>query len=155
DPTNGAYATIVEAGADARTQELLPPMQVRRTWLTANGFSVLGVEPVLGRGFRAKDDRPGAPAVAVISDDFWRWRYNADPAVIGRAVTIDRVPATIVGVMPPMFKFPVITELWQPLGASAMVTGEGRNRPYFEVTGRMRKGVSLPQLRAQLETAAK
>jgi putative ABC transport system permease protein len=155
DPTNGGYATLVEAAADARTQDLLPPMQVRRTWLTANAFAVLGVTPVLGRGFRPEDDVPGAPSVAVLSDDFWRWRYAADPSVIGRSVTIDNVSATIVGVMPPMFKFPVITELWQPLGASPMVTGEGRHRPYFEVVARMRKDADLPQVRAQLDGAAK
>ena len=155
DPTNGAYATIVEAADDAKTQDLLPPMQVRRTWLTANAFTVLGVAPILGRGFRPEDDVPGAPSVAVLSDDFWRWRYAADPSVIGRAVTIDNGSATIVGVMPPMVKFPVITELWQPLGASRMVTGDGRNRPYFELVARMRHNADLPQVRAQLEVAAK
>ena len=155
DPNNGAYATIVEAADDAKTQDLLPPMQVRRTWLTANAFTVLGVAPVLGRGFRPEDDVPGAPSVAVLSDDFWRWRYAADPSVIGRAVTIDNGSATIVGVMPPMFKFPVITELWQPLGASRMVTGDGRNRPYFELVARIRHNADLPQVRAQLEVAAK
>ena len=117
----GGSATIV----DVRGGDTHPPERVRRTWATANLFTLLGTSPVLGRAFRDEDDLPGAPSVAVLAHDFWRGRYGADPDVIGRAVTIDGLPATIVGVMPPAFTYPLIAQLWQPLGASAAVPCPG------------------------------
>ena len=146
----GHYTTIAEPGTDGTTGESNPPLQVRRTLVSANTFDVLGRPPVLGRGFRAEDDVPGAPAVAVLSDDLWRWRYHADPSVIGRPVTIDDVPATIVGVMPPDFKFPLIAQLWQPLGSSALVGGSQA----LGIVARMRTDDGLPQVKTQLDAAA-
>ena len=81
-------------------------------------FPMLGVPPALGRPFNAEDDRPGAEPVAIISDDIWVRRYNRDPSVIGRRVSINAKPFTIVGVMPPKFKFPQTTRIWIPLSPS-------------------------------------
>ncbi len=148
---HGDYATMSEPADERKTHETHPPLRVRRTWVTANTFAVLGHAPVLGRGFRAEDDVPGAPAVAVLSDDLWRWRYQADPSVIGRPVTIDNVPATIVGVMPPAFTFPMIAQMWQPLGASPLERG---GQP-LAIVARIHRDAALPQVKAQLEAAAR
>jgi putative ABC transport system permease protein len=148
---HGDYATIAEPAHDVATEEIYPPQQVRRTWVTANTFAVLGHTAVLGRGFRAEDDVPGAPAVAVLSDDLWRWRYQADPAVIGRAVTIDNAPVTVVGVMPPAFKFPMIAQMWQPLGSSPLAA----NGAPLGIVARVRRDAAFPQIRTQLEATAK
>ncbi len=145
----GGSATIVDVGGG----DTHPPERVRRTWATANLFTLLRTSPVLGRAFRDEDDLPGAPSVAVLSHDFWRWRYGSDPDVIGRAVTIDGLPATIVGVMPPAFTYPLIAQLWQPLGAAATVSASGRDRRSLGIIARLRPGSTLAQARAELEVA--
>ena len=150
DDHGGGYATIAEPATDGRTEQTYPPQHVRRTSVTANAFALLGHAPVLGRGFRADDDRPGAPGVAVLSDDLWRSRYQADPTVVGRTVTIDGMPATIVGVMSPAFKFPAITQVWQPLGAARAIP-PGRDRPSLGMVARLARHVDLEQARAQLD----
>ena len=73
-------------------------------------FSMLGIVPALGRDFTADDDRAGASEVVLLSDELWRRRYNADPAIVGRAVTLNARPYTVIGVLPPRVKFPVPPE---------------------------------------------
>ena len=79
-----------------------------------NGFSLIGTQPVIGRGFSAEDDRPGAPAVVLLSYTVWQSRYGGDRSVVGRAISANAEPATIVGVMPPGMQFPFTTEVWLP-----------------------------------------
>ncbi len=83
--------------------------------IDANLFPLLGKSAQLGRTFNAADDREGAPAVVVISDDLWRRRYNADRATVGRTIVVNSVPHTVIGIMPPRFRFPEIASLWIPL----------------------------------------
>src|SRR6185436_8418106 len=78
-------------------------------------FAVLGVPPQLGRDFSASDDRHGAEPVVLLSDDLWKRRYNADPSIVGRAILINSRPHTVIGVMPPRFRFPENQYLWLPL----------------------------------------
>lgn len=82
-----------------------PPERVTAVRASASLFQTLGVTPVLGAGFTREDDESGR-AVAVISDGLWTRAFGRDPAVIGRALTLDRRPYTIVGVMPRQFTFP-------------------------------------------------
>jgi putative ABC transport system permease protein len=77
------------------------PQRVGAVRVSANLFSVLGVAPALGRGFRAEEDRPGAARVVVLSDAFWRRQFGGDPRVIGRTVTLNDAAFEIVGVLPP------------------------------------------------------
>ncbi len=74
--------------------------------VSASLFSTLGVSPVLGRAFLPEEDRDGGPQVAILSHDLWQGRYAGDPGVVGRRIEIDRVPHTVVGVMPPAFALP-------------------------------------------------
>jgi predicted permease len=76
-------------------------------FVSANFFRVLGVEMALGGDFAAQQDDPRAPPAAVLGDAFWRRRFGADPTVVGRTMTVDGVPTTIVGVAPPTF-----TDVW-------------------------------------------
>lgn len=144
-------ATII----DVEERQRYPPDRVRRTRVSANAFDVLGWRAALGRGFRPEDDRAGAPAVAVISDDLWRSRYGAHPSVIGRSVLIDEVPSTIVGVMPARFTWPVINQLWEPLGTAPGLTTEARARQSVSLTGRLRDGVTLARANAEMDAVAK
>lgn len=82
--------------------------------VTANFWRVLGVAPVLGRDFTADDERPGAASVAMLSWDVWQQRYNADPAIVGRAIRVNSAAATVIGVMPPRFTYPYKEMIWLP-----------------------------------------
>lgn len=91
--------------------------------LVSAGFlPLLGVEPRLGRAISSDDDRPGAPAVAVISDALWRRRFGGRDDVLGQVVGIDSAPYIVIGVLPPGFAYPGSTDLWMPLGAALQDT---------------------------------
>src|SRR5688572_8245093 len=74
--------------------------------ITWDMFPILGVPPLLGRHFRADDDRPGAEPVVMLSYEVWQRRYQGDPNIVGRAVTVNGRPHTVAGVMPIGFNFP-------------------------------------------------
>jgi predicted permease len=109
-------AHVAEVAGAARTMvnlnDLDRPEYYSGARVSANLFDVLGVKPILGRDFIAADERPGAPAVALISYNLWQDRYGGDPAVIGRSVRIDANPATVIGVMPRDFSYPRQEMLW-------------------------------------------
>jgi putative ABC transport system permease protein len=111
-------------------------------------FSLLGVRPALGRDFVAADDRPGAEPVVILSDEVWRLRYGSDRSVVGRPVFINGRPHTIVGVMPPEFKFPLYQKLWVPL--APLVHEEARDRRSLSVFARLAPGVSIDGAREEL-----
>lgn len=71
--------------------------------VTGEYFSGLGVAPALGRALTEEDEQPGAPRVAVLSYSYWTRQFARDPGVLGRAITLNGIPAAIVGVMPPSF----------------------------------------------------
>jgi putative ABC transport system permease protein len=87
-------------------------------------FSLLGTPPVIGRDFTTDDDRAGAERVVMLSDEVWKLRYNSEPSIVGRSISINGFPHTVIGVMPPGFMFPETQRLWVPLA------------PYFEATPR-------------------
>jgi putative ABC transport system permease protein len=83
--------------------------------VTGNLFEVLGVRPFLGRALTDADSRPQAPAVAVLSEGYWRRRFAADPGIVGRSLILDGQPTTVVGVMPQSFQVPPETAVWMPI----------------------------------------
>jgi len=117
--------------------------------LTANALDLLRVRPLLGRGFQAGEDRPGAAPVVLLSYQLWRNRFDGDPRVVGKAVRVNGRAATVVGVMRPEFRFPFNEQLWTPLlldpGASERGKGE-----LFAVVGRLRPGVTPDQSAAEM-----
>jgi putative ABC transport system permease protein len=115
-------------------------------------FAMLGKPPQLGRGFSADDDRPGAEPVVLISDDLWRRRYNADASIVGRAIQVNSRPHTVIGVMPPQFKFPENQNIWLPLAQFAV--SQQRGARGLEVFGRLRDGVTLEQARQEADAVA-
>ena len=94
------------------------PERLVGSLVTWNLFPMLGVEPILGRQFRQDEDQFTSPPVVLLSHGLWERRYSADPAIVGRAITIEGKPHVVVGVMPPKFRFPEISELWIPRGRS-------------------------------------
>jgi putative ABC transport system permease protein len=115
-------------------------------------FPLLGTSPQLGRGFSAEDDRPGAEPVVLIAHDLWARRYNSDPSIVGRAIQVNSRPHTVVGVMPPQFKFPENQYLWLPL--SEFAVSQQRAARGLQVFGRLRDGVTLEQARREADAVA-
>jgi putative ABC transport system permease protein len=114
---------------------------------------VLGVTPVLGRNFRADEDRPGGNTrIAILSHGFWQRRFNGDRAILGRSVTLDNRPYEIAGVLPESFGVAgVRPDLIVPLAADpARARGDHR----LVVIGRLRSGVSIDEARTEMQMLA-
>ncbi|MGH9219514.1 MAG: ADOP family duplicated permease [Vicinamibacterales bacterium] len=135
--------------------------EAERAWaqiVTSNLFDVLGVPVALGRGFTADDEKPGTSAAAVLSDAYWKRRFNGDPSVIGRQIRINAQPFTIVGVAAPGFlgaTTGLSYDMWLPIGTQPAVMPGGnrldvRGSKWLALTGRMRPGASVDQVRAEL-----
>jgi predicted permease len=116
---------------------------------TPNYFGILRVTPAMGRTFSDEEARSGANVV-VLSDKFWRTTLHADPQVLGKAVTLDAKPYTVVGVMPAAFDYPPRTELWMPLYISPAISGDYEHR-YIRVMGRLKPGVSVEQAQVRMD----
>ncbi len=118
-----------------------------------NLFRLAGVAPALGRGFTPDEETSGRDHVVVLSHAFWTGRFGADPAVLGRTLSLDGKPHQIVGVMPASFRFPdeAGVTMWLPLGftTSELLT---RNERVFNVIGRLAPGADLAGARAELAT---
>jgi putative ABC transport system permease protein len=132
----------------------VPPERLRGSYVSASTFEMLGVKPILGRGFVAGDDRAGAAAVIVLGHDVWTRRYGASPTVIGREVRVNDVPSLVIGVMPDGFRFPMTAQAWQPLATMPDVITSKRDARTIAVTGRLRSEVTVEQARAELTTVA-
>jgi predicted permease len=92
------------------------PERLQATYVSAQGFELLGIEAVAGRGVQAEDDQPGAVPVSLISETVWRNRYGGDAAVIGRAIRINGRPSTIVGVVPTRYTLTAARcDIWLPM----------------------------------------
>jgi predicted permease len=143
-------ADVAEVAGAARSMvnlnDLDRPEYYSGAHVSANLFSVLGVKPVLGRDFLAADERPGSPAVALISYTLWQDRYGGDPQAIGRSVRIDANPATVIGVMPRDFSFPRQEKLW--LASTLATAAKADQYRYWTV---LRRQAQASQ--AQLESA--
>jgi putative ABC transport system permease protein len=130
------------------------PERLDGATMTANALELLRVRPILGRGFRAGEDRPGAPPVALLSHGLWHDHYGGDPGIIGKIVRINGQPTTVVGVMGPEFRFPANSLLWTPkvIDPGKAERGKGVR---FGVFGRLRPGVEGDQAAAEMATIAK
>ena len=129
------------------------PERLEGSSITWNLFPVLGVPPQLGRGFRPEEDRPGAEPVVLLSDELWRRRFNADPTIIGRSVLVNDAPRTVVGVMPPRFKYPDNQELWVPMMPLEHATPRGVRG--VRVVARLKPGRTVEQASTELAAVAK
>ncbi len=128
------------------------PEKVTRAWVYTRFFQVWGLAPALGREFTPEEETLNGPAAVLISDRFWRRRFNADPAVIGKNLRLDGRLYPVVGVMPPSFLFPDReADLWAPLPPGVSY-GRARENNWFVVTGRLKPGVTVAQARADLVT---
>ncbi len=121
--------------------------------VSAETFDVIGIHPALGRGFVGSDDRIGAAPVVMLSDALWNRRYGGDRRIVGQTIRVNGVAHTVIGVMPPRFKFPEFAELWVPVTPNA---GSGtRDQRDFGVVARLKPDVSLATADAEMVVLAK
>jgi predicted permease len=120
---------------------------VRQQRVSAGFFRVLGVHPWIGREFTAAEDRPGGPALAILSHALWQNVLGADPKVVGRKITLRGEPYTVIGVMPEGFRTNVSTDVWTPLRPTVNGEGGGTN---YHLIARIRPGISWDQANAEL-----
>lgn len=128
--------------------------------VSADLFSLLGIQPVLGRIFLLNEDQPGNHVV-ILSHDLWQRRFGGDRGVIGKSVTLDSQQFQIIGVMPPRFTFPIGSnppELWISMSSlreskdAGPPMTEQRDNDFFRCIARLKAGVSIQQAQANIET---
>ena len=138
----GRSLTLVDGGGE--------PARYLGAAISADMFPLLGIAPAMGRTFTAEEDGPAGGGAVIISDNIWRTRYQSDPGVLGKVVSVNAVPRVVIGVMPPRFQFPTNMELWIPLAPTAVKELRG-NRSTL-VFARLKPGVT--HSRALEETRA-
>jgi len=145
----GSYSgqTILSGSGDAE--------QIDQARITANAFDVVGVRPLLGRAFLPGEDVSGAPRVAILSERFWRRRFNSDSSVVGRSITLDGFPTLVVGVAPAAMQWPEPVDVY--LGTRFTerdLTTSSRGARWITVVGRLAPGASLEAARSELDGIA-
>src|SRR5215217_5483568 len=132
------------------------PERLEGRRVSANLFDLLGVPALHGRTFVQEDDKPGTHVV-LLSYSLWQRRFGSDPAVIGRALTLNGESYTVVGVMPRLVQLPgyenVSDQLWVPIAFPAEEAAQ-RGNHFLEVIARLKPGVTLSQARAEMDTIA-
>ena len=124
--------------------------------MTEDFFKIIDVKPILGRDFTAADNKPGAEKVTILGNEIWKRDFNGDPHIVGQAIRINGKAATIIGVMPPNFKFPVNEELWVPLYNEFPLKPRGDPSGIGPaIMGRLKPGVTPDQVNAEFVGLAK
>ena len=113
-------------------------------FITANGLTTLGVQPVLGRLFREDEDEPGAPMAIILGYHVWQDRFDRSRDVLGQSLHVNGESATIIGVMPEGFRFPLRQDVWIPLRMNALEIDRNGGTS-LDVYGRLREGVTSDQ----------
>ena len=130
------------------------PKRVIGSFVSANFFHMLGVEPAVGRGFRQGEDAAGAARVVLVSFGTWQSLFAGDEALIGKTLVLNDAPYTVIGILPRDFRFPWgDAQVWVPFRNYPNFT-ELRDRTAFGAIGRIRVGVSLAAAQAEMDTIA-
>jgi putative ABC transport system permease protein len=153
--TKSFRALAAYTGATAvLDDERRAPERVPASYISASTFTVLEERPLLGRVFTADDDRRGAPPVIVLGEGVWKERYGADRSIVGRSITVNRNPITVIGVMPARFRFPLIDSAWLPLAMSPRAHDPKRDARTLELVGALADDVTIRKARAELDAIA-
>lgn len=126
---------------------------LKTTFTTANLFSLLGVQPILGRDLTRADDEPKAAKVMLISERLWKKSFGGDPNIIGRDIRLDGAPRTVVGVMPAGFRFPSQTDIWVPM-ASVFGMNDNRSWRADQAIARLNPGVTVQSAQSEMSVIA-
>jgi putative ABC transport system permease protein len=137
-----------------------PPERFDGQSVSSGYFRALGVAPALGRDFQPDDDRFKGPHVAILSDAMWRRRFGGDSAAIGRQITLDGDPYTVIGVMPRGFENVLApgAQIWAPMQYDARSAGNYESQEWghhLHMVGRLRPGVATDRARRELNAIAR
>jgi putative ABC transport system permease protein len=135
-------ATFIISGGDK-------PERYLGGQISSDAFSFLGVQPILGRQFRPEEDELNAPPVALIGYQVWQEHFGGDRGVVGKIIPINGKQVTVIGVMPKGWRFPEICDIWMPLHLEEK--DHPRGNFFLDCIGKVKKGVSVEQARAELE----
>ncbi len=171
DVTFGTYRELLARSRSFDSMAAMRPTQPTLTGVeeperldgqlvSADYFRVLGVRPALGRDFEAADDlpfQPNGPFVVIVSDTLWRRRFNTDPALVGRQILLNDVPATVIGIMPRQFENVLSpeAEIWSTLRYDPALPLDGREwGHHLRLIGRLRSDVPVDVARDEVNTIA-
>ncbi len=130
------------------------PEQLRSGRVSSEFFGLFGAKTILGRTFTPEEDRPGGDRVVILSKGLWTTRFNSDPTIVGKAVSLGNAPYTVIGVLGD-FDFAdvggVAPQLWVPFQLPSNTSDRGH---YFRSAGRLKAGVQLEQAQARLKASA-
>jgi putative ABC transport system permease protein len=128
------------------------PQRVEGAAVSPSLFPMLGVSPVLGRGFLPEEAQTGRDQVLLLGYGLWKRRFGGDPRVVGRTLQVNGKPMLVVGVLPAGFDYPFEAELWQPLAFTPeQLTPDYRGSHGLEVLARLKTGLTLPQAREDMQ----
>ena len=134
------------------------PERVESGVVSWNYFDVFGVKPLVGRAFRPEDEQPGAPAVLMLSYEYWIKSFGGDPTVVNKTFTMNDKIYTVIGVLPPVPQYPDENDVYMPTTAcpfrSRAATIANRQARMMQVFGRMKPGMSVRQAQADLSGVA-
>ena len=158
-------ATTLEAlaafqGIDLNITDRGEPERLFGSTITASMFSVLGVPPLVGRGFRPDDERLGAHRVAVLAEPLWRRRFGGDPTIVGQSISLNDERYEVIGVVPSAFRDVGRSQIGSTGGPQIFVpltidpARENRGNHVLRVVGRLRQGVSIDRARDELRRIA-
>ncbi len=130
------------------------PEQFKASQVSADYFPLFGVPIVRGRAFSAAEDSPNAPKVALVSERLWQRRFQSDPNMLGRSISLSGEPYTVIGIVGQSFdisEFGANPDVWVPFQLDPNSSDQGH---YFQVAGKLKAGVSITQATARLKVAA-
>jgi len=130
------------------------PQRYNGGYVTEDFFKIIGVSPIIGRDSLPRTTNRGAKGSSSFGNEIWKRDFNGDPDIVGQTVRVNSKPATIIGVMPPNFKFPNLEELWTPLYNQFPPIPRGQlviaaNNAAPSVMGRLKPGVTFDQANAE------
>jgi len=129
------------------------PERVQGFQVSTNFLDVVGVSPLLGRGFSSEEKQPGKDAVALITYSLWQRRFGGDANIIGKTIATNGNQRIVIGVMPQGFNYPKGAEIYAPLAFTPELAGSRGSHAYLGI-GRLKAGVSLSEAQADLDTIA-
>ncbi len=145
----------ISSGAEVNITGQGPAFRITASSVSANLFSLIGAPVMLGRGLYPGEDQPGRDHVAILSYDLWASRFNSDPTVFGRMITVNGIPRRIIGVMPAGFALPSArTQLWYPWVVNPTAVVDYWSSEFVPLIGRLHPGASIEQAKNEVRGLA-